>query len=126
MLLPPDADDEEFCDVTTRGRVTGRPHEIEIWFARDTATLHLLSGGGHRADWVRNLEADPSVTVRLRDVTYTAIARVLQPGTPEDRAARDRVFAKYAARGYDGLDGWRERALVVALDVHDPVPRAQS
>ncbi len=120
-LLPADADDEEFCYLTTRGRVSGRPHEIEIWFARDGLTLHLLSGGGARSDWVRNLEAEPSVRVRVRDTTYDARARVVERGEPEDLGARDRVYAKYTARGYDGLDGWRERALVVALDL-----RAQS
>jgi hypothetical protein len=30
---PRDLADEEFCYLTTTGRVTGRPHEIEIWFA---------------------------------------------------------------------------------------------
>ena len=25
--------DEDFCYLTTTGRVTGRPHEIEIWFS---------------------------------------------------------------------------------------------
>ena len=24
---------EQFCYLTTTGRVTGRPHEVEIWFA---------------------------------------------------------------------------------------------
>ena len=41
--------DEDFCYLTTRGRVTGRPHEIEIWFAVDGDTVYLLSGGGDRS-----------------------------------------------------------------------------
>ena len=113
------AADADFCYLTTRGRVSGRPHEIEIWFALDGRTLYLLSGGGDRSDWVRNLRADPSVTVRLRDTRYAAAARVVEAGAESERG-RGLVFEKYQPR-YDGsLERWRRESLLVALDV----PRA--
>ena len=34
--------DEDFCYLTTTGRVTGLPREIEIWFALQGATLYML------------------------------------------------------------------------------------
>src|SRR5262249_27246928 len=71
---------DDFCYLTTLGRVSGRPHEIEIWFALDSRTLYLLSGGNERSDWVRNLRAEPSVTVRVRDTTYDATGRVVGAG----------------------------------------------
>jgi deazaflavin-dependent oxidoreductase (nitroreductase family) len=112
-----DATDDDFCYLTTRGRVTGTAHEIEIWFARDGSTLYLMSGGGDRSDWVRNLRAEPTVTVRVRDVTFAATARVVEPGTDEDAHARALVTDKFQPR-YDGsLDAWRARSLPVALDV---------
>jgi deazaflavin-dependent oxidoreductase (nitroreductase family) len=112
-----EATDDDFCYLTTRGRVTGAPHEIEIWFARDASTLYLMSGGGDRSDWVRNLRAEPTVTVRVRDVSFAATARVVEPDTDEDARARALVTDKYQPR-YDGsLDGWRARSLPVALDV---------
>lgn len=107
---------DDFCYLTTRGRVSGRPHEIEIWFALDDGTLYLLSGGGERADWVRNLRAEPSVTVRLRDTTYAVTARVVDGGEESERG-RTLVFDKYQPR-YDGsLERWRRESLLVALDV---------
>ena len=59
--------EEDFCYLTTTGRVTGRPHEIEIWFALipERRTLYMLSGGGDRSDWVKNLSRDPDVEVRI-------------------------------------------------------------
>ena len=36
---------EEYCYLTTTGRVTGKLHEIEIWFVIHDTTLHLLAGG---------------------------------------------------------------------------------
>jgi len=111
--------DDDYCYLTTCGRVSGQLHEIEIWFARDPAvgaTLHLLAGAGAASDWVRNLQADPAVTVRLRDVTYRARARVVTDPDEEQRA-RDTVFAKYQPRNDGELVTWRARALPVALDL---------
>lgn len=107
---------EPFCYLRTVGRVSGQPHEIEIWFAAAGDTLYLLSGGGDRSDWVRNLVANPSVEARVGEVTRPAQARVLERGTDEDRRARDLVFGKYQG-GYGGdLTRWREAALAVAVD----------
>jgi len=110
--------DEAFCYLTTRGRITGEPHEIEIWFALGApSTLYLLSGGRDASDWVQNLVAEPAVRVRVGDTTYDAMARVLEAGTDEDTRARTLVFEKYDP-GYDGsLASWRESALPVALDI---------
>ncbi len=36
----PKLKDEEYCYLTTIGRVTGKPHEIEIWFGLNDKT-HL-------------------------------------------------------------------------------------
>jgi deazaflavin-dependent oxidoreductase (nitroreductase family) len=107
----------DYCYLTTRGRVTGTPHEIEIWFTRDGDTLYLLAGGGEQSDWVRNLQHDPAVTVRIETTTFAAHARVLEPDTPEDARARALVHAKYVSAD-DDLVAWRERALPVALDLH--------
>ncbi len=51
--------------LTTMGRRTGRPHRIEIWFAVHDGRIYLLSGGRDRSDWVRNILANPQVTVEL-------------------------------------------------------------
>ena len=37
---------EEYCYLTTKGRNTGNPHEIEIWFGANGNSIYLLSGGG--------------------------------------------------------------------------------
>ena len=76
------------CYLTTTGRRTHRPHEIEIWFARQGHTLYLLSGGRDSADGVRNLQRDPRVSVRIGTGTHQATARVVAPGRDEDAVAR--------------------------------------
>jgi len=114
--------DDDFCYLTTRGRVTRRPHEIEIWFALDTVqptTLFLMAGGGDGSDWVRNLRAEPDVTVRVGDATYAARARVIDAESDEDERARTLVHDKFAPRYSGDLTEWRGRALPVAVDVVD-------
>ena len=109
-----------FCYLTTTGRVSGRPHTIEIWFALEGRTLYLLSGGGDRSDWVRNLQTRPEVTVRVgrRDALARAgRARVVAPGSDEDALARRLVTDKYQPGYGDDLSGWRRSSLPVAVDL---------
>ena len=105
-----------FCYLTTVGRVTGRPHRIEIWFALHDTTIYLLAGGGDRADWVRNLVVAPEVVVELGDRSMSTRARVVLAGTEEDGVARRLLVEKYQP-GYGGdLSEWGRTALPVAID----------
>jgi deazaflavin-dependent oxidoreductase (nitroreductase family) len=110
-------DSPAFCYLTTRGRVTGRPHTIEIWFVVIEATAYLMAGGRDRADWVRNLVADPAVTVRVGGQSWPGRGRVVAEGTAEDAEARRLMLAKYATPGTGDLGSWGRSALVVAIDV---------
>jgi deazaflavin-dependent oxidoreductase (nitroreductase family) len=117
---------QPFCYLTTTGRVSGGPHTIEIWFALQDRTLYLLSGGGDRSDWVRNLRRDPAVTVRLgrRDAAeLPGRARVVEAGTDEDELARRLVAGKYQPSYGGDLSGWRRSALPVAIDLAGPEDR---
>ncbi len=111
---------DDYCYLTTRGRVTGADHEIEIWYVREQAagrdTLYLLAGAGEQSDWVRNLQVEPSVRVRIDDETHDATGRVVDD-PDEDRHARTVVFEKYQPRNEGELVSWRERALPVAVDL---------
>lgn len=110
---------DDFCYLETTGRRTGKPHEIEIWFARDGDTLYLLAGGGRNSDWVRNVEADHRVRVRMGDEEVEGVARILDPHRDLDEAERARtlVFEKYQPRYEGDLLEWRERSLPVAIDL---------
>jgi deazaflavin-dependent oxidoreductase (nitroreductase family) len=108
--------DENFCYVTTVGRVTGRPHRIEIWFAYDDGRLYLMSGGGDRSDWVRNLRREPRVQLEVGDWRGPATATVLDDAG-EDSPVRRLLAAKYQG-WHEGepLSDWARTALMVALD----------
>jgi deazaflavin-dependent oxidoreductase (nitroreductase family) len=107
---------EPYCYLTTRGRVTGRPHRIEIWFALDGDTLYLLSGGRERSDWVKKLRRTPEVSVELGDEVLTGRARIVAEPA-EDERARALVYDKYAGSYGGDLSRWRRSALPVAVDL---------
>ncbi len=107
--------DEDFCYLTTVGRVSGRPHVIEIWFAIKGQTLYMLSGGRDRSDWVKNLRGNPEVTVRVASESFEGRARVVE-SEEEDALARRLLVEKYE-RNPGSLANWRRTALPVAVDV---------
>jgi deazaflavin-dependent oxidoreductase (nitroreductase family) len=110
--------EDDFCYLATIGRVTGRTHTIEIWFALDGATLYMLSGS-HSSDWVKNLQRAPEVTVRLGQTLFAGQARVVPPGD-EDALARRLVLEKYVPRSGDDLADWGRTALPVAVELTEP------
>lgn len=85
---------EEYCYLTTRGRKTDRPHEIEIWFGVNGNSIYLLSGGGDKSDWVKNLRADLNVMVRIGKQTFKGTARIVQ-NIEDESMARPMLAAKY-------------------------------
>lgn len=109
---------EEYCYLTTTGRVSGHPHAIEIWFGLRDNTLYLLSGGGDKSDWVKNLLKNPSVTVRIGKHTFTGTARLVKE-KEEDTLARYLLAEKYQEwEAGKTLSEWARTALPVAIDLN--------
>lgn len=122
---------EQYCYLTTTGRVSGEPREIEIWFAlvgileewdsqepgsTSKTIVYMLSGGQHRANWVRNLQAEPKVTIRIGDHTFPGTAHVVED-SDEDAMARRLLLRKYAGTYSGDLTDWGSNALPVAVDL---------
>ena len=88
----------ECCDIVTAGRVTGTPHEIEIWFGVSDGTMYLISGNGPGADWYRNMLASPEVVVKLAGEERAGAARDVTDAA-ERRRCGDLMGAKYVWDG---------------------------
>jgi len=98
--------------------VTGKPHEIEIWFGLHDNSLYLMAGN-HRSDWVKNLLKDPNVRLRIAKYPFTGSARLVQD-EQEEILARHLLADKYREREADGsLSEWARTALPVAVDVKE-------
>jgi len=110
--------EEDYCYLTTRGRKTGNPHEIEIWFVVIEKSIYIMSGNMEKSDWVRNSLQEPQVTVRIAESTFNASARIVDNKDIE-LIVRNLMADKYNEREKDGsLSGWAQTALVVAFDTY--------
>jgi deazaflavin-dependent oxidoreductase (nitroreductase family) len=94
--------DEPVLHVTTIGRVTGRPREIEIWFILCREKFYLFAERGEGAGWVKNITRNPQVRVRIGERGIDAVAKVLDYRS--DRRLWDEVQA-IAKRKYGWGDG---------------------
>lgn len=114
--LPAQLSRQDYCYLTTIGRVSGRPHEIEIWFGAGGQTLYLLSGS-ERSDWLRNLRKNPAVTVRVGKHTFPGTARLVQDKDEETRARY--LLAEKYQEWEEGrtLSEWARTAVPVAIDL---------
>ena len=115
--LLPTLSPEDYCYLTTTGRVSGRPHEIEIWFGAKVSSIYLLSGGGTQSDWVKNIIKDPRVSVRIANYQFHGNARIVKD-KQEELSARYMLAEKYQ-EWEEGrtLSEWARTALVVAIDL---------
>lgn len=109
---------EPFCYLTTTGRVSGKRHEIEIWFALDGVTLYMLAGGRDSADWVKNIQRTPAVAVRIRDQVWSGQGRIVDETSAEATRARELVGPKYDEwQPGQPQTGWTWQSLPVAVDL---------
>ena len=89
--------DLQVLHLTTIGRVTGQPREIEIWFILRRAKFYLFAEHGEAAGWVKNLRRSPHVSVRIGGRELKAVAKVLdyrkdRPLWDEVQAIADRKY----------------------------------
>jgi deazaflavin-dependent oxidoreductase (nitroreductase family) len=94
--------EERVLYLTTIGRRTGLPREIEVWFVVSCERVYLFAETGEAAGWVKNIRRNPKVTVRIGGWHIDATARVLDGQT--DRELWDHV-AEIANRKYGWGDG---------------------
>jgi len=114
--LPEDLAGRNVCYLTTTGRVTGNPHEIEIWFAVRGDTIYILSGGRDRSDWVKNIAQNPAIQIRVGEHIFNGSGRIVGPEEPDDRLAREALVSKYYG-WHEGqpINNWGRESLPVAI-----------
>lgn len=108
----------EYAYLTTRGRISGRVHRIEIWFVMIDGSVWMNSGGRDRSDWVKNLVANPDVVLEIGENRWPAVATT-HP-TLAEHPARERLGQRY--QGWQPgrpLTEWATQSLLVEVVVAD-------
>ncbi len=93
--------------LTTTGRRSGQPREIEIWFTQRDGRYYVIAETGASARWVQNLRANPCVRWRVAQVVSSGRGHVV------DAAAEPALNEAVQALSREKY-GWGE-GLVVEL-----------
>ena len=109
----------QIIDLTTTGRRTGRPRRLEIFLHHDNDRLFIsgMPRADRKRDWIYNIEADPHVTIHLKQSVVAdvpATARVVTD--PDER----RPFIEAAARRWRRTDvpEMMQHSPLIVLTVH--------
>lgn len=94
-----------FLYLTTTGRRTGLPREIEIWFTERDGRFYLIAEHRERASWVRNIRADSRVRVGVGGRQFDAVARVVDDTQEPALAAAVKALS-------DAKYGWSDGTIV--------------
>jgi deazaflavin-dependent oxidoreductase (nitroreductase family) len=104
---------EAFLYLTTRGRVSGQPRRIEIWFVEHAGKHYIVAEGREQAGWVKNLKACPSVTF---SVGPRAAPASVVPQTPARARTLDRTafpeLSAAVAKAMDAKYDWSDGLIV--------------
>jgi deazaflavin-dependent oxidoreductase (nitroreductase family) len=86
--------------LTTTGRVTGQPREIEIWFTEHGGRFYLVAER-ESANWVRNIQSQAQVKVQVGDAEFNATARIVRNDLEPQLAATVKAL-------FDAKYGWSD------------------
>jgi deazaflavin-dependent oxidoreductase (nitroreductase family) len=70
-------DEPQFLYLTTTGRSSGLPREIEIWFTHLDGRYYLIAEHRERANWVRNIVNNSRVAFRVGQQEFHGVGRVV-------------------------------------------------
>jgi len=65
---------ESLVHLTVRGRMSGKPHTVKIWFAAGNGKVYVTSARGMDADWVKNLRKNSDVALQIGSTTLRGTA----------------------------------------------------
>ncbi len=97
------ASEPEYLYLTTIGRVTGQPREIEIWYTTANGKYYVLAEHREQAQWVKNLQRNSRVHVRVGEREFDATARVLDGERDHDTYELARQLENTKYEWDDGL-----------------------
>ena len=93
---------EQYLYLTTRGRKSGLPREIEIWFTYLDGRFYVIAEYP-TANWLQNLQAHSEGQVRISSQNFSVQAGILDPQSNLHRTVADLSIKKY---------GWGDGSIV--------------
>ena len=100
--------------VTTRGRTTGKPHTVEVWFVVADGLVYL-SHEGERTDWMKNIAKDGRVEAKIGGLTFRGSAMITDAGASRERGKKALYEKYYGPAKQDVIDDWFSLSQVIEI-----------
>ena len=92
----------QYLYLTTTGRKSGAPREIEIWFTQHNGRYYIISCLFERAHWVQNIIRHADVSFRVGEQSYRGGARIVDPSQEPETVS---LVKELSEEKYDWNDG---------------------
>ena len=104
---------QKFIHLTTKGRKTGRPHTVELWFALGEGKVYL-SHEGSETDWMKNLKQNGQVSFEIGGKNFTGKAHYSEESNGRSLAVQGCALREVLWQGCEGC----YRGLVLPIQAH--------
>ncbi len=96
------APEPPYLYLKTRGRRSGLPREIEIWFTQHAGNWYVIAEFPS-SHWIQNVRQQPRVEVRVAGQQFPATARILDRAADGELAQRVQELSRAKYGWGDGL-----------------------
>ncbi len=110
----------QYIYLTTKGRKTGKPHTVQVWFAYSEGKIYLSHEGAY-TDWMKNLEKNEMVKGKIDTVNFGARAKIVGEGKEREQGKKALYEKYYKPASKAVIDDWFSLSTVVELT---PVERS--
>ena len=108
--------DEKYIYLTTKGRRTGKPHTVELWFAVVGDRVYL-SHEGKCTDWMRNIQKDDRVEFKIGNNWFRGRSQIVKGGEAFEVGKHALYLKYYGKANKDVVDDWFSESTVIEISI---------
>jgi len=110
--------DKQLIHLTTIGRKTTKPHEVELWFAVNQGRVYL-SHEGEETDWMKNIRKSGDVTFEIAGKHFTGTACLLENDGKEAWEGKVALYDKYYGKApKETIEDWFSLSKLLLIELH--------
>jgi deazaflavin-dependent oxidoreductase (nitroreductase family) len=108
--------DEKYIYLTTRGRKTGNPHTVELWFAIAGKKIYLSHEGAY-TDWMKNILEDGRVEFKIGKIQFKGNARIAEAGEVFELGKHALYLKYYGKADEDTINEWFSESTIIEISM---------
>lgn len=107
---------EKHIYLTTRGRRTGNPHKVELWFAISGDKIYLSHEGPY-TDWMKNILKDSRVRFKIGGTLFRGKACIVKSGEAFE-IGKHVLYLKYYGKASESvINDWFSESTIVEISM---------